>query len=103
MVYNLSVMPIAYEDMDNIYSYISETLCAPLAAKNLLKKLIAEMNKLKTFPCLGEIQPQTDSLRYEYRRLIVENYIVFYIVEEEEKRVNIMRILYGAVNYMEIL
>jgi addiction module RelE/StbE family toxin len=103
MVYDLIVMPIAYEDIDNIYTYIAETLCSPLAAKNLLNRLISEIHKLGNFPYLGEVQPHTEGLRYEYRRLVVENYIIFYIVEEAEKSIKIMRILYGASNYIEIL
>ncbi len=38
-----------------------------------------------------------------YRKLIVNNYIVFYLVNEIEKQVVIMRILYGAQNYQDIL
>jgi len=38
-----------------------------------------------------------------YRKLIVDNYLVFYLVEELDKEVVIMRILYGATNYQDIL
>lgn len=34
-----------------------------------------------------------------YRKLIVDNYIAFYLVNETEKQVVVMRILYGAQNY----
>jgi len=30
-----------------------------------------------------------------YRKLIIDNYIVFYIVNEEDQQVVIMRVLYG--------
>ena len=38
-----------------------------------------------------------------YHKLIIENYLVFYLVNEIEKQVVIMRILYGAQNYQNIL
>ncbi|ODA39978.1 hypothetical protein DSBG_3269 [Desulfosporosinus sp. BG] len=38
-----------------------------------------------------------------YRKLVVDNYIVFYLVNELERQVVIMRILYGAVNYQNML
>ena len=38
-----------------------------------------------------------------YRKLIVDNYLVFYLVNEAENQVIIMRILYGASKYQDIL
>ncbi|MDR2005789.1 MAG: type II toxin-antitoxin system RelE/ParE family toxin [Acidaminococcales bacterium] len=35
--------------------------------------------------------------------LIVDNYIVFYLPDEKKKTVIIMRVLYGAQNYKDIL
>ncbi|WP_425061443.1 hypothetical protein [Sporomusa carbonis] len=34
---------------------------------------------------------------------MVDNYLVFYLVNEAEEEVVIMRILYGASNYQDIL
>ena len=34
-----------------------------------------------------------------YRKLIVDNYIAFYIVNEQKKEVVIMRVLYGRQKY----
>lgn len=103
MNYKLIVMPATLEDMDNIYDYITQTLCAPTAANNLLNKLLQEMERLKDFPLSGEIQPNTENLKREYRRLIVDNYIIFYTVDEQTQTVYIMRVLYGASNYLTIL
>ena len=38
-----------------------------------------------------------------YRKLIIDNYIVFYLVEEENKQVIIMRVLYGKQKYENLL
>lgn len=38
-----------------------------------------------------------------YRKLIIDNYLVFYLVNENEGQVVIMRILYGASKYQNIL
>ncbi|MGI6712242.1 MAG: type II toxin-antitoxin system RelE/ParE family toxin [Bacillota bacterium] len=38
-----------------------------------------------------------------YRKLIVGNYMVFYLVNEQERQVIITRILYGAGDYQTIL
>lgn len=38
-----------------------------------------------------------------YRRLIIDNYVVFYIVDETDKVVVIMRILYAPRNYQNLI
>ena len=38
-----------------------------------------------------------------YRKLIVDNYIVFYLIEEENHQVIIMRVLYGRQKYENLL
>ena len=38
-----------------------------------------------------------------YRKLIVDNYIVFYLINELEKQVVVMRILYGARHYQNLI
>ncbi|MCC9293478.1 type II toxin-antitoxin system RelE/ParE family toxin [Clostridium sp. WLY-B-L2] len=38
-----------------------------------------------------------------YRKLIIDNYIAFYLVDDNKQQVIIMRILYGARNHKDIL
>jgi plasmid stabilization system protein ParE len=38
-----------------------------------------------------------------YRKLIVDSYVVFYVVNESEKLAVIMRILYGRQKYQDLL
>ena len=38
-----------------------------------------------------------------YRKLIVDNYIVFYLIEEEKDQVIIMRVLYGKQKFENLL
>jgi addiction module RelE/StbE family toxin len=101
--YKLKFTPKAYEDLDQIYSYITGSLMAEIAADNLLGKIEFSITRLESFPCSGSYILD-DSLKSKgYRKLIVGNYIVFYLVNEQEKQVIIMRILYAAQNYKDIL
>ena len=38
-----------------------------------------------------------------YRKLIVDNYIVFHLVSEAEKEVVVMRVLYGKQKYQDLI
>lgn len=39
--------------------------------------------------------------KYKFRKLIIKNYIAFYRINEDEKTVNVERILYGGTDWKE--
>ncbi len=101
--YSLKFNLKASEDLEQIYVYISEKLLADVAADRLLNNIENSIMRLRDFPysCSFVLD---DLLKSKgYRKLIVDNYIVFYLVNEIEKQVVIMRILYGAQNFQEII
>jgi len=101
--YSLKFTPKAGEDLEQIYSYISEKLFDTSAANNLLERIEHSIMRLKVFPCSCGLVSDEQLKSKGYRKLIVENYIVFLLVNESEKQVVIMRILYGAQNYQNFL
>ena len=52
-LYKIRYTPLAYEDLDSIDSYISETLCNESAAERLLDKIEKAAGQLKQFPRKG--------------------------------------------------
>lgn len=101
--YSLKFTPKAYNDLDEIYSYISTKLFAEVAAENLMDKIESEIKRLAEFPFSCGFVLDEPLKNKGYRKLIVDNYIVFYLLNEVEKQVVIMRILYGAINYQNVL
>lgn len=102
-IYSLKFTPKASGDLEQIYSYISHKLFAEIAANNLLEKIESSIIRLKSFPYSCSFVSD-DALKSKgYRKLIVDNYIAFYLVNEMEKQVVIMRILYGAQTYQDLL
>ncbi len=96
MKYVIKFTPLAIEDLDQIFIYIAFELCNNTAAENLTLKIENRINRLKTFPYHCS-QVTDEILKFKgYRKLIVDNYIVFYLVDEKSKEVVIMRILFGA-------
>jgi len=59
--------------------------------------------RLKDFPFSCSYVDGAFLKRKGYRKLIVDNYIAFYLVDEEEKQVVIMRVLYGRQKYQDLL
>jgi toxin ParE1/3/4 len=101
--YSLKFTPKAEEDLDEIYSYISTKLFAEIAALNLMDKIENAVMRLAEFPFSCSFVLDEPLKSRGYHKLIVENYIVFYLVNGVEKQVVIMRILYGASKYQNIL
>lgn len=101
--YKLQFTQIAEDDLDGIYRYISEQLVAPKAANDLMDDIETSIMSLRDFPYSGS--PATDDILKSrgYRKVIVKNYIVFHLIDEAEKQVVIMRVLYGAQKYENIL
>lgn len=102
-IYSLKFTPKASEDLEYIFIYISRNLFAEIAADNLLERIESSIMRLKNFPYSCSLVMDEPLKNRGYRKLIVDNYIAFYLVNEPEKQVVIMRILYGAQNYQEIL
>ncbi len=101
--FHLKFTAAAYDDSEQIYSYISKKLLAETAADNLLEKIESSIMRLKKFPYSGSLVSDEPLRKRGYRKLIIDNYIVFYLVNEMDKQAVIMRILYGAQNYQNIL
>ena len=101
--YRIRYTPLAYEDLDGIDTYISTGLLNPQAAMNLLCEMEESVNHLKQFPFIGS-EPEDSYLASKgYRKLVVQNYLVFYLVDRVQKEVIIMRVMYGAREYRGLL
>ncbi|WP_010529325.1 type II toxin-antitoxin system mRNA interferase toxin, RelE/StbE family [Lentibacillus jeotgali] len=101
--YTIKIAPKAFEDLDEIYSYISNELDNEGAADNLLKRIETNVMRLKEFPFSCSFVTDEILKNKGYRKLVIENYIAFYLVREEERQVVVMRVLFGAQNYQDLI
>ena len=56
-------------------------------------------NTLKYNPQKFAIIDYDNIKQYKFRKLIIKNYIAFYRINEDEKIVNVERILYGEMDW----
>lgn len=97
--YNIRFLPEASRDLDSIFDYI--LMDNPTNAENMLNKIIKSIQILEDYPFSNVILKHKSLSRYNFRTLIVNPYIVFYSVIEEN--VFIYRVLHGAMDYVNIL
>ena len=99
--YEIILTDMAKEELEYIYEYISEKLYANQAANNLMNKIERNILMLEKnpFACTEIcIKPHNEV----YRKLVVDNYIVLYQVEETYKQVVVYRVIYGKRDYINI-
>src|SRR5437016_6960897 len=90
----LRYLPVAQKDLTSIFDFISQD--SPRRALDFLDKLDISITRLERHPFLGRI-PRHPRLRdYGYRVLIIESYLVFYIIPNHE--IEIHRIVHGSRN-----
>lgn len=102
-MYQLNYLPISKKDIESIILYISETLKSPTTALHLLDSFEAAVEALKNFPYSHEVYRLSNRLGKEYRYITVKNYIIFYTVLEDKKKVEIQRVLYGKMDFNKII
>ncbi len=97
--YALHYLPVAVDDLISILDWIADD--SPANAVAFIEKLDKKIGNLKTYPFLGHI-PKDDKLKNSgYRVLVIESYLVFYIVRG--RIVEIHRIVHGSRNLEDIV
>jgi len=95
--FSIEYLPTAEKDLIDIFEYILSD--NPSAATSFLDHVDQSILKLEDFPYMGVV-PKDTRLKYlSYRILLVENYLVFYVVHEVQELVEIRRVLHGKRRY----
>ena len=93
----------AEQDFDEILRYISVDLANPTAAQNLGRKIFEQINVVRSFPDSGAPVDNEFLSDKSVRKLLVDNYILYYKAHYDEKIIFIIRIVYGKRNLDDIL
>lgn len=102
-MYTYQLMPAAIRDLQEIADYIAQQLYAPESAVELLNEIESAISAACAFP--RSLPPVNDKLlRIKgYRKIIVKNYIVFVLPDQQQEVLNVMRVMYYARNYLKEL
>ena len=93
--YQIRYLSTAETDMIDIFNYIKED--NPAAAMAQLERFDKSISQLASHPFLGVIPRDERLKKLGYRVLIVDKYLVFYVVKP--KTIQIRRIIHGARRY----
>jgi len=87
-------------EMDEIYAYISKKLSMPNSSKTLMKKVENAINNLKVMPNKYMIIKKDNALKLEYRRIVINNFVILYTISEENETIYIVHMYYGGIDYL---
>ena len=103
MAYSVLWTPDAERDLDAIVSYYSEVLGAEAATESLLNGMESLAHGISTFPLAHERVRDGLLARRGYRKALVDDYVVLYLVDDARKEVVITNVVHGRRDYARLL
>lgn len=91
----------AKKDLTNIFNYIFYSLNEPNIAKKKIEKIKLAIYNLKTNPEIYPIIQEDILSKYDLRKIVIDNHIIFYTVLNNT--ICIVRILYARRNWINLL
>jgi toxin ParE1/3/4 len=97
--YEVRYLLAAQQDLTDILNYIRQD--NPTAAYKFIQEIDKVVSGLEEFPSISVIPKDLRLKSLNYRMLVIDNYLVFYVIKD--KIVEIRRIVHGQRKYSFIL
>lgn len=94
MQYVVEITDEALKDMEQLYNHIANVLLAPENAIGQYNRIAEKILELDTFPERFRIMDSEPEHSRGLRRMLVDNYSVFYVIERN--KVIVTNVLYSA-------
>ena len=92
--HTLRYLPVAQADLVEVLDYIAKD--SPSRAVSFVEKLDKRIGLLEQHPLLGRVPRHPKLREYGYRVLIIDSYLVFYIIRGQI--IEIHRVVHGSRN-----
>ena len=99
--YKIIYLPLFYDDLVKIITYIKYKLANEIAAENCINELEKEIKKREYNPDAYEKYISSKKRKDIYYKIYVKNYTVFYTIKEDT--VEVRRILSNRRNFKKII
>lgn len=104
--YELRYLPLFYEDLEQKVVYIAETLHNEKAANDLLDAV--ENAIMERLPVAESFEPyhSVKERRYNYYRIYVKNFVIYYVVIDDvgsKKIMEVRRFLYNKQDREQLI
>ncbi len=96
MIFNVVYSSGARQDLRDIYEYIAYELLEPDTAAGQTNRIMKAARSLEQMPMRHRLYEEEPWHSQRLRFLPVDNYLIFYLPDETNNIVNIIRIMYGG-------
>lgn len=93
-LYRLIILPEAQNDIRNIILYIARDLSAPHAALDLQNEFQRAISSLVEMPKRIKTVNEQPWKKAGVRKIIVKNYYIYFLVDDKEKAVKVISVIY---------
>jgi len=102
-IYQVVMTPDATEDMTALRNYIAEVLGAPESALGYIRAVRKEIGSLSEMPSRCRLMDEEPWHTRGIRKLLVRKSYVYYRIDEENKTVYILNIIYVGRDQLRAL
>ena len=101
--YDYVLTESAEADIDEVFDYIAGELVNPDAASAFADELEEKLEEICKTPKAGRPVHNPYLKRDDVRRVLVKNYIAYYLIDEEEENIVVLRVVYNRRDQDKIL
>ena len=94
--YRLTYSPESIEDLREIHHCIKDVLLEPRTAQRQVARIRDAARALRSLPKRHPVLDWEPWSSEGVRRMVVDNYVLLYVVDDRKGVVAIVRVLYGA-------
>lgn len=100
MGYEIVISDTCLEEIEESCYYIKKVLKAEQASNRMREKIMETIQGLKNSPKIYAKIEKTDRAGRDYRKIVIDNYVIIYTIIEEDKAILISHMYYGGRNYL---
>ena len=101
--YNYVLTESAEADIDEAFDYIAGELVNPDAASAFADELEEKLEEICKTPKAGRPVHNPYLKRDDIRRVLVKNYIAYYLINEEAAKIVVLRVVYNRRDQDKLL
>jgi toxin ParE1/3/4 len=101
--YEVILETTAVLDLYGILDYITDVLKAPESAQRVYSSIKKQVMSLDHMPARHSVVRDEPYASIGVRMMPVENYIAFYVIDEQKHEVHVIRILYNRREWQNLL
>lgn len=101
--YDVFLSVQAERDLKEIVNYLTFNLQEPKVAKDIVNEIDKSILSLEEMPYKYSLIKDSVMKEAAIRKIIVRKYIIFYKIDETNKRVGIVRVMYGRRDWQKLI